>query len=275
MVDTLVDTLHGLLERPQGLVLPPQVWVWGLGVESSPAGVAYSTVLVGPGVRPKTKLDKSIDELTPPVSTADADISMPRHQLPPPRSTRSPRTGCGASRGGCRRCRPRLCSAAAPSTLRAGWWSTASAARCARRRLVGADASYAARRGPPARRRGAKRLGGAQGPREPGGGRRSGLPLSSRGAPGPQLAHAPPLHPCSQASLIATYFCGPRLGRFDVDGLPQRGYRENNSNLVVLGTFLLWFGWWERGPSCFVRICVDSSSGGLQRPWSICASAAP
>lgn len=43
------------------------------------------------------------------------------------------------------------------------------------------------------------------------------------------------------AALLGTYFCGPRLGRFDVDGEVQKGYRENNSNLVVLGTFLLWW----------------------------------
>jgi ammonium transporter, Amt family len=47
----------------------------------------------------------------------------------------------------------------------------------------------------------------------------------------------------SQAALIGTVLIGPRAGRFDVDGVPQRGYRENNANLVVLGTFLLWFGW--------------------------------
>jgi Amt family ammonium transporter len=45
------------------------------------------------------------------------------------------------------------------------------------------------------------------------------------------------------AALIGTYFIGPRLGRFDVDGEPARGYRDNDGNRVVLGTFLLWFGW--------------------------------
>jgi Amt family ammonium transporter len=45
------------------------------------------------------------------------------------------------------------------------------------------------------------------------------------------------------ASLIGVYFCGPRLGRFDVDGEAAPGFRDNDGNRVVLGTFLLWFGW--------------------------------
>lgn len=45
------------------------------------------------------------------------------------------------------------------------------------------------------------------------------------------------------ASLIGTYFIGPRAGRFGIDGQINKDFRENNGNLVVLGTFLLWFGW--------------------------------
>lgn len=45
------------------------------------------------------------------------------------------------------------------------------------------------------------------------------------------------------ASLIGTYFIGPRAGRFGIDGQVNKDFRENNGNLVVLGTFLLWFGW--------------------------------
>lgn len=50
------------------------------------------------------------------------------------------------------------------------------------------------------------------------------------------------------AALLGSYFCGPRLGRFEMDGTPAKGYRDNNSNLVVLGTFLLWFGWYGFNP---------------------------
>eukprot|EP00775_Hariotina_reticulata_P011461 gene11461-11607_t len=50
------------------------------------------------------------------------------------------------------------------------------------------------------------------------------------------------------ASLIGAYFCGPRIGRFGVDGEVNREYRDTNSNLVVLGTFLLWFGWYGFNP---------------------------
>jgi ammonia channel protein AmtB len=42
------------------------------------------------------------------------------------------------------------------------------------------------------------------------------------------------------AALVSTYFIGPRAGRFGVDGQVNTDYRENNGNLVVLGTFLLW-----------------------------------
>lgn len=45
------------------------------------------------------------------------------------------------------------------------------------------------------------------------------------------------------ASLIGTYFIGPRAGRFGIEGEVNKDYRDNNGNLVVLGTFLLWFGW--------------------------------
>ncbi|GBF92579.1 ammonium transporter [Raphidocelis subcapitata] len=50
------------------------------------------------------------------------------------------------------------------------------------------------------------------------------------------------------AALLGTYFCGPRLGRFEMDGEPAKGFRDNNSNMVVLGTFLLWFGWYGFNP---------------------------
>lgn len=46
------------------------------------------------------------------------------------------------------------------------------------------------------------------------------------------------------ASLVGTYFIGPRAGRFGINGEVNKDFRENNGNLVVLGTFLLWFGWW-------------------------------
>jgi len=50
------------------------------------------------------------------------------------------------------------------------------------------------------------------------------------------------------ASLIGTYFIGPRAGRFGIDGQINKDFRENNGNLVVLGTFLLWFGWYGFNP---------------------------
>lgn len=50
------------------------------------------------------------------------------------------------------------------------------------------------------------------------------------------------------AALIGTYFTGPRAGRFGINGEVCRDFRDNNGNLVVLGTFLLWFGWYGFNP---------------------------
>jgi Amt family ammonium transporter len=46
------------------------------------------------------------------------------------------------------------------------------------------------------------------------------------------------------AGLMGAFFVGPRIGRFDQDGrvMDMPGH---SATLVVLGTFCLWFGWWE------------------------------
>lgn len=55
------------------------------------------------------------------------------------------------------------------------------------------------------------------------------------------------------AGLWGAIIEGPRVGRFDVFGkpMPMRGH---NATLVVLGTFLLWFGWFGFNPGSFTKI---------------------
>lgn len=67
------------------------------------------------------------------------------------------------------------------------------------------------------------------------------------------------------ASLIGTYFCGPRIGRFGVNGEVNRDYRETNGNLVVLGTFLLWFGWYGFNPGSAGSIAGYTSAAVVSR----------
>lgn len=66
------------------------------------------------------------------------------------------------------------------------------------------------------------------------------------------------------AGLWGSFIEGPRVGRFDAFGkaIPIRGH---NATLVVLGTFLLWFGWFGFNPGSFNKILVaypDSTDEG-------------
>ncbi|CAM0903853.1 unnamed protein product [Alopecurus aequalis] len=61
---------------------------------------------------------------------------------------------------------------------------------------------------------------------------------------------------------------GPRIGRFDHAGRSV-ALRGHSATLVVLGTFLLWFGWFGFNPGSFVTILKSyGPSGGINGQWS-------
>ncbi|KAL5710330.1 Thioredoxin amt13 [Ranunculus cassubicifolius] len=69
------------------------------------------------------------------------------------------------------------------------------------------------------------------------------------------------------AGLWGAFIEGPRVGRFDAFGkpVPMRGH---NATLVVLGTFLLWFGWFGFNPGSFNKILVPYINTSDQGNWT-------
>lgn len=67
------------------------------------------------------------------------------------------------------------------------------------------------------------------------------------------------------AGLWGALIEGPRIGRFDKSG-NSLVFRGHSATLVVLGTFLLWFGWYGFNPGSFVKILVPY--GGFRGNWS-------
>ncbi|KAK9279302.1 hypothetical protein L1049_012981 [Liquidambar formosana] len=69
------------------------------------------------------------------------------------------------------------------------------------------------------------------------------------------------------AGLWGSLIEGPRVGRFDAFGkpVPMRGH---NATLVVLGTFLLWFGWFGFNPGSFDKILVSYPDAADQGNWT-------
>ncbi|KAI4338083.1 hypothetical protein L6164_016435 [Bauhinia variegata] len=69
------------------------------------------------------------------------------------------------------------------------------------------------------------------------------------------------------AGLWGALIEGPRIGRFDNNG---RGIalRGHSATLVVLGTFLLWFGWYGFNPGSFTKILSAYNSGNYYGQWS-------
>ncbi|XP_024359985.1 ammonium transporter 1 member 1 [Physcomitrium patens] len=58
---------------------------------------------------------------------------------------------------------------------------------------------------------------------------------------------------------------GPRIGRFDKSG-NSTNFRGHSATLVVLGTFLLWFGWYGFNPGSFLTILQPYE--GVKGHWS-------
>ncbi|WVY92652.1 hypothetical protein V8G54_031740 [Vigna mungo] len=69
------------------------------------------------------------------------------------------------------------------------------------------------------------------------------------------------------AGLWGSIIEGPRAGRFDSLGRPMP-LRGHSATLVVLGTFLLWFGWFGFNPGSFDKILVAYPGTSDQGNWT-------
>ncbi|KAJ8769789.1 hypothetical protein K2173_007649 [Erythroxylum novogranatense] len=69
------------------------------------------------------------------------------------------------------------------------------------------------------------------------------------------------------AGLWGSLIEGPRVGRFDAFGKPVP-LRGHNATLVVLGTFLLWFGWFGFNPGSYDKILVAYPNTTDQGNWT-------
>ncbi|KAK7252537.1 hypothetical protein RIF29_36546 [Crotalaria pallida] len=69
------------------------------------------------------------------------------------------------------------------------------------------------------------------------------------------------------AGLWGSIIEGPRVGRFDAFGKPVP-LRGHSATLVVLGTFLLWFGWFGFNPGSFNKIVVAYPGTTNQGNWT-------
>ncbi|TKY53663.1 Ammonium transporter 1 member 1 [Spatholobus suberectus] len=71
------------------------------------------------------------------------------------------------------------------------------------------------------------------------------------------------------AGLWGALIEGPRIGRFDHSGRAV-SLRGHSASLVVLGTFMLWFGWYGFNPGSFNKILVTygGNSGNYYGQWS-------
>lgn len=69
------------------------------------------------------------------------------------------------------------------------------------------------------------------------------------------------------AGFWGAFIEGPRIGRFDQSGRAVT-LRGHSASLVVLGTFLLWFGWYGFNPGSFGKILVPYGTASYYGQWS-------
>ncbi|KAK8332148.1 hypothetical protein V6Z12_A10G121700 [Gossypium hirsutum] len=69
------------------------------------------------------------------------------------------------------------------------------------------------------------------------------------------------------AGLWGALIEGPRIGRFDHSGRSV-ALRGHSATLVVIGTFMLWFGWYGFNPGSFNKISSFYTSGNYYGQWS-------
>ena len=76
------------------------------------------------------------------------------------------------------------------------------------------------------------------------------------------------------AAFFAAWFLGPRAGRFDTQG-NVIDIRCNNQSLIMLGTFLLWFGWYafnSASETCVHGCMVTASLAAVNTTLSAASS---
>ncbi|GAV62218.1 Ammonium_transp domain-containing protein [Cephalotus follicularis] len=69
------------------------------------------------------------------------------------------------------------------------------------------------------------------------------------------------------AGLWGALIEGPRIGRFDHTDRPI-SLRGHSASLVVIGTFMLWFGWYGFNPGSFTKILSPYESASYYGQWS-------
>eukprot|EP00892_Ulva_mutabilis_P011437 jgi/Ulvmu1/8666/UM047_0004.1 len=67
------------------------------------------------------------------------------------------------------------------------------------------------------------------------------------------------------SGLIGAYMLGPRMGRFRSDGTASDGFEGHNATLVVIGTFLLWVGWYGFNPGSAMAISTPIAAALVGR----------
>ncbi|KAJ4955795.1 hypothetical protein NE237_012578 [Protea cynaroides] len=69
------------------------------------------------------------------------------------------------------------------------------------------------------------------------------------------------------AGLWGAIIEGPRIGRYDHAGRSV-ALRGHSASLVVLGTFMLWFGWYGFNPGSFLQILKPYNTGNYYGQWT-------